>query len=195
MNTRAYNNTIMDDRQVISEILEGNDNSFRLLVDKYKNMVFTIARRVARNREDAEEAAQDAFFNAYKSLRQFNPEYNFSTWLYKIAYNAAVSISRKKKKNHFSYEPGEDGAVMEQGISSIEDLIIAGEEKESIRKSIDELGPPDSVIISLFYGEDKTVAEIAKILSYSESNIKVRLHRSRKKLAEKLSGLTEAGHE
>jgi RNA polymerase sigma factor (sigma-70 family) len=185
----------MDDRQIISEILGGNDNSYRLLVDKYKNMVFTIARRVTQNREDAEEAAQDAFLNAYKSLRRYNPEYNFSTWLYKIAYNAAVSIARKKKKNHFSYEQGEDGAIMELGESSIEELIIAGEEKESIRKSIDELGPPDSVIISLFYGEDKTVAEIAKILSYSVSNIKVRLHRSRKKLAEKLSGLVEAGHE
>ena len=72
-------------------------SAYTILVDKHKNMAFTVAYRIVRNREDAEEIAQDAFVKVYQSLKSFKKESKFSTWLYRIIYNTAISKTRKKQ--------------------------------------------------------------------------------------------------
>ena len=81
----------------IDQVLKGDTKSFAYLIDKHKDMVYTVALRIIRNREDAEELAQDVFVKAFQSIDKFKKESKFSTWLYRIAYNTSISKVRKKK--------------------------------------------------------------------------------------------------
>ncbi len=87
---------LSDDNFYISKILAGDSTAYVFLIEKYKNMAFSIALKITRNREDAEEIAQDAFIKVYDSLKDFRKKSKFSTWLYKIVYNTAISRIRKK---------------------------------------------------------------------------------------------------
>jgi len=171
------------DRCLIEKIGEGDRYAYAELVDRYKAMVFTLALRILRNREDAEEVAQDTFIKAYKGLHSFQGDSKFSTWLYKIAYRA--SLDHLKKNNRRI-----DQRSLE--VSNAYNLIAAGditdemENKERItmvKQAIEALPPKDSAIITLFYMEELSLKEIGKVLGLSAAVIKVRLFRSRKQLA------------
>ena len=73
------------DEYYIKQTLSGNVNAFAILVERYKNMVYTLSIKIVKNKEEAEEISQDAFVKAYKSLKNFKGESKFSTWVYKIA--------------------------------------------------------------------------------------------------------------
>lgn len=87
------------DLYFIDKIIAGDTESYAIIVNRHKDMVFTIVNRILRSREDAEEIAQDVFLKAFQSLQKFKREAKFSTWLYRIAYNTAISKTRKKKIN------------------------------------------------------------------------------------------------
>ena len=86
-----------DDKYYIAEILSGNISVFKELVEKHQNNVYNIIFRITQNAEDSEEIGQDVFIKVFNSLKSFKEEAKFSTWLYRIAYNSAVSHYRKKK--------------------------------------------------------------------------------------------------
>ena len=86
------------DHHYIDKVLEGDVSAYTQLVEKHKDMVFTIANKITRHREDAEEIAQDAFMKAFQHLKEFRKQSKFSTWLYRIAYNHCISVIRKKVK-------------------------------------------------------------------------------------------------
>ena len=81
-----------NDEYYIDLIINGDTNAFEVLVDRYKDMVFTLTLRILKNREEAEEAAQDTFMKTYKSLSRFKGDSKFSTWIYKIAYNTSCLL-------------------------------------------------------------------------------------------------------
>ncbi|MEL7005516.1 MAG: sigma-70 family RNA polymerase sigma factor, partial [Bacteroidota bacterium] len=87
----------IDDDILIDLILNGDHKLFEKLVERHQSYAFTIALNVLKNKEDAEEAAHDSFLKAYKNLSKFNKEAKFSTWLYRIVFNTAVTYQRKKK--------------------------------------------------------------------------------------------------
>ena len=93
-----------DDRYYISKVLEGDMQAFSYLVDKYKDMVFTLAFRILKNRENAEEVAQDSFVKVYQNLKKFKSKSKFSTWLYRIVYNTAISRVRVKQNPTMSID-------------------------------------------------------------------------------------------
>jgi len=86
------------DEKIIGQVLNGNRNAFALLVDKYKDRVFSLALGIVHNRELAEEIAQDAFIKAFTSLKKFRKDAGFSTWIYRITYNTAISETRKQRQ-------------------------------------------------------------------------------------------------
>jgi RNA polymerase sigma-70 factor (ECF subfamily) len=88
---------VRDDNDYIGRVLSGDVSAYASLVAKHKNLVFSIVLKIVNNREDAEEISQDVFLKAYQSLSTFERKSKFSTWLYRIAYNAAISKTRKKK--------------------------------------------------------------------------------------------------
>lgn len=166
----------------ISKVLEGNVMAYSFLVDKYKDMAFTIALRIVGNREDAEEIAQDAFLKAYQSLNKFKGSAKFSTWLYKIVFNGAISKTRKKKVvnvdlGHEIIQNYTDDELFES-LNNIDQ----NEQQVIVKKTIDKLDPIESALINLYYFENLPTEEIATILNLSISNVKVKLHRTRAKM-------------
>ena len=178
------------DETIIGQVLKGNRNAYALLVDKYKDRVFSLALGIVHNRELAEEIAQDAFVKAFGSLKKFRKEAGFSTWIYRITYNTAISETRKRK--HIS-QPVE--AQFENMVSQHSDEITEEfEEKEAkhkiIEKAITELVAEEKLILTLYYYEENSVQQISKTTGLTVSNVKVKLFRLRNKLkdiAERIS--------
>lgn len=181
------------DEYYIERILNGDQSSYALLVERYKNMVFTIAIRMLKNHELAEEVSQDAFLKAYKSLKQFQKKSKFSTWLYRIVYNQCISELRKQKQNTMSI----DDESSSKSVLNIEDTLSKTEGLENedrkyyIEKALSYLPEDDRMIITLFYQNEMTTEEIANIVNLSVSNVKVKLYRSRNKLYETLNSLLQ----
>ncbi|MFT4848755.1 MAG: RNA polymerase sigma factor (sigma-70 family) [Sediminicola sp.] len=174
--------SLTTDKQLIEQTLKGDTSSFGILVERYQNFVFTIAFRIMKVREEAEEVAQDSFIKAYESLNSFRGESKFSSWLYSIAYRKALDALRKNKKYKAS-EIIDD--ITEGEVSGIEDALHYLEDQErkkAIQDCILKLSEDEATIITLYYFQDQSVREISTITRLSEDNVKVKLYRSRKKL-------------
>ena len=119
--------TINNDQHYINKVLGGDTNSFAFLVEKYKDMVFTLALKINKSREEAEEVSQDTFIKAFKSLKNFKGDSKFSTWVYKIAYNNCMD---RIKKNSRRYHTDAIDEVVENRIRATEDTMQSIERKE-----------------------------------------------------------------
>ncbi len=176
-----------NDNVYLDKIQKGDSSAFALLVDKHKTMAYNIAFRILKSREDAEEIAQDSFLKAYYSLSEFKRESKFSTWLFRIVYNNSISRVRKKKLDVNSYddeafewmEPAETAKDMER--------LSQNEQKKYVNDAINKLPEEDATVITLFYMNESSIDEISEVTGLSQSNVKVKLHRSRKRLHEELN--------
>lgn len=178
------------DLYYIDKVLAGKTDAFAWLVNKYKDMVFTLSVNLLQNRELAEEVSQDVFLKVYNSLSKFQKKAKFSTWLYRIAYNECISSLRKKKNDTVSIE----------SINNSQFINIAGEEREwentevkkiKLNKAIQNLNKSEKTIILMHYFEELSIDEISKITELSKSNVKIKLFRARKKLYSNLIKYTE----
>ncbi len=173
----------VDDILLIEKTLEGDLQAYGQIVRKYQSMIFTIALRIVQHHEEAEEVAQDVFVKAYKSLAGFSKKAKFSTWLYRIAYNTSVSKFRSQKKFHDTIGMGDyDRPGSTDNVAEQEKL----EENEIIRNCIGSLPENERIIVTLFYFEEHSIREISEITGISESNVKVKLFRSRQLLYDEL---------
>ncbi|MFM2267643.1 MAG: hypothetical protein RL757_1084 [Bacteroidota bacterium] len=177
---KQANVTVLTDFELIERILKRNDaGACRLLVQKHQDYAFTIAFRVLNNRQDAEDAAQEAFINAFRALPNFERNAKFTTWFYRIALNAAFAVKAKRKPDYDDIETqngqvsdlhaGEKGKVLEQ--------------KKYLKRAIAQLSEEDAAVVTLFYLNEQSLEETAQIMGIEIGNIKVKLHRARKKLA------------
>lgn len=171
-----------DDITLVKSILSGNTAAFGLLVKKHADMVFTIVHKVVQNREDAEEVAQDVFVKAYQSLQTFKGTAKFSTWLYRIAYNMAISHTRKQKHIHVELEEKMAQEMTEDEIIENLDTFDYDMRSEMVEQAINKLPNDENMIVTLFYLEDNTVEDISCIMGISKENVKIKLFRIRKKL-------------
>lgn len=174
-----------EDQEYLEQTRNGNMQGFAMLVEKYERMVFTICLRMLKNREEAEEACQDAFVKGYQHLAGFSGNSKFGTWIYKIAYNECLGRLRKKKIHFEIIEEITEGDPELSWANGLE-MLITEEREKIVKKAIESLSPNEALTISLFYLEELPIKEIASISSMSESNIKVLLHRGRKNLAQAL---------
>lgn len=182
------------DNHYIDKVLNKDVNAYASLVDKHKNMVFTIALKIVRNREDAEEIAQDVFVKAYQSLATFKKESKFSTWLYRIVYNAAISKTRKKKieTTNIQYDIVEN--YSEDDINENLNRLDNNEQKIIINTVLKKLNPEDHTLVTLYYFDEKSIDEISEIVNISPSNVKVKLFRIRKKLYGEIQYFIKSQH-
>jgi RNA polymerase sigma factor (sigma-70 family) len=177
-NSNAY------DIETVSRILRGETAEFRKIVEKYQNAIYRLCLSYVSNHEEAEDAAQDIFLRAYKSLHRFNLEKRFYTWLYTIALNnLKTRYSRilrfKEKTDAKKREKQPDEQTPEEHVEK-------QETSEEIDQSVRTLPAPLKEVVLLYYFDEKSVAEITEILGLSSEAVKSRLHRARKKLREKL---------
>lgn len=176
----------MDEQQIIRWVQEGNHQAFSSLVDKYRDIVFSIALKVLRNREDAEEIAQETFIKAFQSIGTFKGNSKFSTWLYSITYNNCMSELRKKKISFASLED----VPRREAIDSLH-----GDNAEEIRvdclqRALKDLPAGDYTLILLYYYEGQSIEEISTVTGLSESNVKIKLFRARKRLQTSMENLS-----
>ena len=116
-----------NDQLYITKVINGDANAFAYLVDTYKNMVFSLAFKMTKNREEAEEISQDSFIKAYKNLKNFKGDSKFSTWLYRIAYHASLDAIKKNKNNNNTLEINE---ITFNQIKSVDNILEGIERKE-----------------------------------------------------------------
>ena len=177
---------VKDDKHYIDRIVGGDVNAFSYLVDKYKGMVYSLALKFLKNPEDAEELAQDVFIKVFHGLKDFKFDSKFSTWLYRITYNAAISKLRKKQIETRNIENTTlpESQVL-NSYNAVNEL-TKQEQIKYIRQVFERLDEEESVILSLFYLQENSIQEICEITGYSESNTKVKLHRARKAFYDEL---------
>lgn len=165
----------------IGRVIAGDKEAFGGLVDAHKDMVYTVCLRMLTSEADAEEAAQDVFVKAFRSIASFQQRAKFSTWLYRITYNHCISVIRKKVKMIDLVDELPDGEVDEGEMNGLES-ISAEERSRYLKIAIESLAETDAVVVTLFYYDEMSLDEIAEITGLSSSNIRIKLHRSRKKM-------------
>jgi RNA polymerase sigma-70 factor (ECF subfamily) len=177
--------TGLNDNELIRLVLEGRTDAFSSLVDRHKDYVFTLVLRIVKSREDAEEVAQDVFLKAFRYLADFKGTAKFTTWLYTIASNTSLSFLRKKKPGIVSLDDDKNSSLANRGETPV--LAVELKSKQQmIRSAMDLLSAEDARILSLFYQGEQGLDEIAAILGIEQNAAKVRLHRARARLKEKM---------
>ena len=179
-----------NDEYYIERVLQGDHSSYAMLVERHKEMVFTLAYRMLKNREEAEEISQDAFLKAYSSLRKFRKDARFSTWLYRIVYNLSVSQLRKNKKEVYSLDD-DDRTIEPEDTGSKMDRLETADRQKYMKQALEHLSPEEQTIITLYYQDEQSVGEIAEVTALTSSNVKVKLHRARKRLHAHLASILQ----
>ncbi|KAA6317847.1 ECF RNA polymerase sigma factor SigW [termite gut metagenome] len=166
----------------IQRILAGEIELFSLFLDRYSRSLYLFTLQIISSPLDAEELVQDVFMKAFRNLSGYRSECSFSTWLYRIAYNTAISAVRKKKQKFFYMEENISDNVPDDKSDELFYSTDNEEELEKLVRTLDLLEAEEKAVITLFYYEEKPITEIAEILKLSPANVKVKLHRIRKKL-------------
>lgn len=175
------------DNEILSRVLQGDQQAYAEIVKRYQAFVFTIALRYTPIREDAEEIAQDCFVKAYRSLSDFRGESKFSTWLYTIVTTTCLTFLRKKRLETSSL----DNEKVFEAADSLDSGFRANQIEQKSRvtmvnKAIALLSTDDAQVLTLFYKGEQSLEEIARVLGSEANTVKVRLHRARQRLKEKM---------
>jgi RNA polymerase sigma factor (sigma-70 family) len=179
--------TGLTDTEIISKVLRGEQASFAQLVERYQKFVFTLVLRFTDSREDAEEIAQDVFVKAYRSLADFRGESKFSTWLYTVVRTSCLTFLRKKKLDTQSIDNERTFLQLENRESGFRaDTIEQKSRHAMVNEAIRMLSPDDAQVITLFYKGEQSLGEIGRIMGLDPNTVKVKLHRARHRLKDKL---------
>ena len=156
--------TGLNDNEIISQVLNGNQQAYAVLVNRYQNYVFTLCLRIVKGREDAEEVAQDVFIKAYKYLADFRGASKFTTWLYTIVNNTCISFLRKKKLDIHSLDNEKVFEVADRQDSGMRANLVEQKSRISmVNEAIGLLNPADAEIITLFYKAEQSLEETAQV--------------------------------
>jgi RNA polymerase sigma-70 factor (ECF subfamily) len=177
-----------EDKELISRSLAGDHVAYGVLVDRYKYLIFTLACRLLKNKEDAEEIAQDTFVKAFEALETFKGDAKFSSWLYRIAYRKSLDRIKQNQRQPFLNSIDDEGVKELKASGSILEAIDRKERSQHLKATIDRLPEIDAALVTLYYYEQLTIREISEIMDMSQSTIKVRLFRCRKHLEDLLVG-------
>jgi RNA polymerase sigma-70 factor (ECF subfamily) len=177
----------LTDTEIIKRILQGDQAIFATLVQRYQQYVFTLVLRFTDNREDAEEISQDVFVKAYRSLADFRGDSKFSTWLYTVVRTSCITFLRKKKLDTTSIDNERTFLQLENKESGFNANSIEQKSRHAmVNEAIRLLSPDDSQLITLFYKGEQSLEEIGRIMHLEPNTVKVKLHRARNRLREKL---------
>ena len=169
----------MDETELILKFKQGDKFAFRQLVEKYQDSVINTCYRFLRNKEEAEEVAQDVFLKVYLSANTYQPKTKFSTWLFRIVVNVCLNQVRDKKKFSFSQlEENLPAPTEEQPDKSLE----REELKKLVKEAIDSLPENQRTVILLNQYEGFSYQDTAKILDCSVSAVESRLFRAKENL-------------
>ncbi|MCF8358707.1 MAG: RNA polymerase sigma factor [Prolixibacteraceae bacterium] len=167
-----------EDRKIIARIINGSVDQYRKLVEKYQQPVYRVILKMTGDAENAKELTQDVFVRAYESLEQYNPEYKFFSWVYRIAINTALAfIKRQKRFVHAEHLP----EIAEENFNEHD-----GERMQIIKQTLQKMPVNYKTVIVLKYYAGCSYADIATITGEEEKKVKSRLFDGRKLLKKQL---------
>lgn len=189
-----------DDRRLIAEVLAGNSAAFGELVTRYQDRLFNVAYRVLDNADDAADVVQDVFVNAYTSLKAFKGDSELFTWLYRIAFNTAISFKRRRRGVVRIDGSGEDGGLDPEDRST-DTAPEAGmertEDERVLAEAMAKLSPEHRTVLVLKDIDGLKYEEIADAMGVPIGTVRSRLHRARLELKSLLDpdevGLVDSG--
>jgi len=175
-----------EDIYYIEAVRKGNVSAFSFLVERYQSLVYSLALKLLKNTEDAEEMAQDTFIKAFQKLDMYEGKSKFSTWLYSITYNACISELRKRRIQFSSLEDQRFSDQDEMKMHSYFSETKKEDQEKYLTIALGRLPEDDQVLVTLYYYENQSMDEISMITALTVSNIKVKIHRARKRMYELL---------
>jgi RNA polymerase sigma-70 factor (ECF subfamily) len=176
---------------LIERCKQGDSKAFGILMTEYQPLVFRLAFRLLGNDEQAKDMVQEVFIKIWLQINRYKPQYNFSTWIYKITCNLCYDMLRSLK--HFSASGNLQETITDLNIASsenIENSIINNELKELILYFTNELSPKQKLVFTLSDIEELEVEEIIAITGLSAGKIKSNLHLARKQIKDKINAIT-----
>lgn len=176
--------------QWIKNILNGDKEAFRHIIRKYQDSAYSLALSVVKDEREAAEVTQNAFVKAYSGLNGFKGKSAFSTWLYRVVINEAFKFL-KKNKPHLQHLTTEE--LEENELVADENEMMLNADKDHkryyINRALQNLPSGESLALRMFYLEECSVRDICDATGWSESNVKVMLHRGREKMKKLLAGI------
>ena len=166
----------------LQKVLEGDISKFSYIIEKYKDMAFSIAFRIINNREDAEEIVQDSFLRAFKSLKKFRFDSKFSTWFYRIVVNNSLSKLKREKQDTRNIDIDKVSDSIIENVESVYKGLIQVDQQKFINYALNELCIEDRLLLTLYYLNENSIEEIAEITNISQETLKMKIHRARKKM-------------
>ena len=175
------------DAAVVAQVLGGNRDAYRALVERHSRAVFRLAYRMMGNEQDAEDVVQETFLKAYRSLKNFEERSTFSTWLYRITSNCALDLLRKRQRHEQKREPvpleeSEVVAQMPAGDPTPDRLALSAELSRQMTAAMSELSPMERAAFVLRHHEGHSIAEIGRQLGLEPSATKNSIFRAVQKL-------------
>ena len=184
----------MTDLELVTAAQQGDQAAFGALVEKYQAMAYSQALRMVGNPDDAADATQDAFLNAWRALPGFQGQSSFSTWLYRLTSNACIDLLRRSKRRptlSITVADEDEEGPQETDIPderwSPERELERKETRQTVRSGLSALSPEHREVLALREFEGLSYQEIAQLLELEEGTVKSRLSRGKKLLREKLS--------
>jgi RNA polymerase sigma-70 factor (ECF subfamily) len=181
----AWGHAVGEDEALAKRFLDGDEAAFEALHRKYFPRVYTVARGILLDREDANDAVQEAFTKIYENLPRFRGGSKLGTWIFRIAVNSAIQVSRrlKSKKKWTSLD--------EVGESAVETIDL-DDSAQLVHKAMAEMKHEDRAILSLFYWEELNLIEIGEALGCGANAAKTRLFRARSRFKEIYEAMEQA---
>lgn len=179
---------------LVQALKAGDEAAYRTLIERYSPTIYNLALRMMGNREEAEEVLQETFLSAFRAVNRFEGRSQLGTWLYRIAYNAAMMRLRRRQVPVTSIDAsreGEEGEIMPRQLvdwtALPDEILLSGELRRVLDAAIATLPEGLRSVFVLRDIEGLSTAEVAQVLGLTETNVKVRLHRARLALRERLS--------
>jgi RNA polymerase sigma-70 factor (ECF subfamily) len=181
---------IKDDQLIVAQIVSGEREKFRILVNRHERAVYGMGLSFFRNAEDAADFTQEVFLKTFRNLSRFEGRSRFSTWLYKIAYNTAVNgVNRRREYRGLAEEnPVIDGDTPER-------VILRRTVRDAVLDAVRDLPERYRVCVDLFFFYDRSYQEIETITGFPVNTIKSHVFRAKKLLRDRLEDYTEGGIE
>ncbi len=188
------------DAATVAQVLAGDQDAFRILVERHSHSIFRLAYRMTGNEHDAEDVVQETFLRAYRRLGQFESRSNFGTWLYRVTVNCALDLIRKKERQEKDLlQPSPDEAEGSDPLASFpapeptpERLLLSAEVQRQVDSALAELSGRERAAFVLRHFEGKSIEEISRVLGLRTSATKNTVFRAVKKLRQALQPVAVA---
>ncbi len=186
INPNLSDKALKDYNLVKKAIDNGDQKAYAELMSRYKDSIYFMLLKMVNNRDDADDLTIEAFGKAFKNIRQYTPDYAFSTWLFKIATNNCIDFIRKRRKQTFSIDKGietDDGGELNIDIKSSqpdpEENMMKKQKVMMMRDVVERLKPRYRKLVELRYFQERSYEEIAEELSLPLGTVKAQLFRAR----------------